>query len=45
MSLNDIPDVEIDPSGRFKYILIKVTLNEDSKYIVRGTLLEYHGNY
>lgn len=44
MSINDVPEVEIDPSGRFKYIQIKLTQNGESKYIVRGTITaEYHG--
>uniref|UniRef100_A0A6G1SPT5 Sex-regulated protein janus-B n=1 Tax=Aceria tosichella TaxID=561515 RepID=A0A6G1SPT5_9ACAR len=36
--LNQIRDVDIDPSGKFKYILIKVTDPEtkEEKYIVRG---------
>lgn len=36
--LDQIPNVDIDPSGRFKYILIQVTDPETKaeKYIVRG---------
>ncbi|XP_068695019.1 14 kDa phosphohistidine phosphatase-like isoform X2 [Montipora foliosa] len=37
--LSNIADVEIDPEGRFKYILIKVTGDAHGnvfKYIVRG---------
>ena len=46
MSLNDIPPVVIDANGRFKYILIKLTKNdEEQQYIVRGfASAEYHGN-
>ncbi|KAE9421731.1 hypothetical protein Angca_007234, partial [Angiostrongylus cantonensis] len=38
MPLSDIPDVDIDPSGTFKYILIQCSdkSNNDEKYIVRG---------
>jgi len=36
--LTQIPDVDIDPQGKFKYILIEVTDIEtkEKKYIVRG---------
>uniref|UniRef100_A0A914E6T2 Uncharacterized protein n=1 Tax=Acrobeloides nanus TaxID=290746 RepID=A0A914E6T2_9BILA len=36
--LSSIPNVAIDPSGTFKYILVKVTdpASKDSKLIVRG---------
>uniref|UniRef100_A0A023F860 Sex-regulated protein janus-A n=1 Tax=Triatoma infestans TaxID=30076 RepID=A0A023F860_TRIIF len=40
--LNSVPDVEIDPEGTFKYVLIRVYApqtkdgNEPSKMIVRG---------
>lgn len=39
-----IPLVVIDPEGKFKYILVKVTLNDDKTwYIVRGyKALDYH---
>lgn len=43
-TLNDISDVEIDPSGNFKYILIQVSDGHNSKIIVRGHNLYYHGN-
>ncbi|KAK6037203.1 Janus/Ocnus family protein [Cooperia oncophora] len=38
MPLSDIPDVDIDPSGTFKYILIKCTdkSSMETKHIVRG---------
>ncbi|XGW23528.1 hypothetical protein V3C99_005619, partial [Haemonchus contortus] len=38
MPLSDIPDVDIDPSGTFKYILIKCTdkSSNETKKIVRG---------
>lgn len=49
-SLDKVPDVEIDPSGVFKYILIRVYAkqtadgNEPSKMIVRGNARgPYHG--
>lgn len=46
MSLNDIPPVVIDANGRFKYILIKLTKNdEEQQYIVRGfASAEYHAD-
>uniref|UniRef100_A0A0A9ZD48 Sex-regulated protein janus-A n=2 Tax=Lygus hesperus TaxID=30085 RepID=A0A0A9ZD48_LYGHE len=40
--LDQVPDVEIDPEGRFKYVLIRVYApttrdgNEPSKMVVRG---------
>lgn len=36
--ISQIPDVDIDPSGKFKYILIQVSDPEtkEEKYIVRG---------
>lgn len=42
--LDKIPDVEIDDSGRFKYVLIEVEdkANVESKVIVRGTLTNWH---
>lgn len=49
-SLDKVPDVEIDSSGVFKYILIRVYAkqtadgNEPSKMIVRGNARgPYHG--
>ncbi len=45
MSINDVPEVAIDQSGRFKYILIKLTQGGESKYVVRGTIRgEYHAD-
>lgn len=44
-ALSKVPDVEIDPEGKFKYILvnIKVKGGTDNKLIVRGTKsAEYH---
>lgn len=42
--LEQIPSVDIDSSGRFKYILIKLSLKGAEKYIVRGyAWAEYHG--
>ena len=42
--LKAVEDVEIDGTGRFKYILIRVYADEKSKYIVRGhKWAEYHG--
>ena len=44
MSLKDISDVSIDAKGRFKYILIKLNLNDEEKFIVRGfSWADYHG--
>lgn len=43
-SLADIEDVEIDDFGRFKYILIKASLNDQHKFLVRGfAWASYHG--
>ncbi|XP_021933692.1 14 kDa phosphohistidine phosphatase-like isoform X1 [Zootermopsis nevadensis] len=49
--LESIPDVEIDPDGTFKYVLIKVyggkkaDSSEEVKTVVRGFKWgEYHGN-
>ena len=43
--MNSIDDVRID-SGRFKYILIKVSKYGEEKYVVRGyAWAEYHGNF
>ncbi len=42
--LGHVPDVVIDPEGRFKYVLIKLTENGESKFVVRGLRsAEYHG--
>ncbi|XP_072552074.1 14 kDa phosphohistidine phosphatase [Salminus brasiliensis] len=46
-SLSKVPDVEIDPEGKFKYILVrtKVKGGTDHKDIVRGTKsAEYHNH-
>lgn len=45
--LDQISNVDIDPSGRFKYILIKVIDSESKaeKYIVRGyKSCSFHGD-
>jgi len=46
--LNTIPEVEIDKSGKFKYILIKVhdpDIDREFKHIVRGTAkCAYHAD-
>lgn len=49
-ALEKIPDVGIDDKGRYKYILIKVTDQNDSsnqsKYVVRGgQRFDFHGRY
>lgn len=47
-ALSKVPDVEIDPEGKFKYILvnIKVKGGTDNKLIVRGTKsAEYHSKW
>jgi len=31
-----VPDVDIDSSGRFKYVLIKCHIGDEEKFIVRG---------
>ncbi len=44
-ALSNVPDVDIDPEGKFKYILvnIKVKGGTKQKVIVRGTkTAEYH---
>ncbi|KAM9444180.1 14 kDa phosphohistidine phosphatase [Clarias gariepinus] len=46
-SLNNVPEVEIDPEGKFKYILVRVKVKDGTahKDIVRGTKsAEYHNN-
>lgn len=35
-TLDDVPDVDIDPEGTFKYVLIRVRHDGKEKYIVRG---------
>ena len=41
--LEAVPDVEIE-EGRFKYVLIKVSGDGTSKFIVRGyNFASYHG--
>ena len=34
--LDAVSDVEIDAAGKFKYVLIKVTIGDHSKHLVRG---------
>ena len=42
--LHAVPDVDIDNSGKFKYVLIKVCAESKSKCIVRGfDWAEFHG--
>lgn len=43
--MNQISDVNIDDSGRFKYILIRVSKNGEEKHVVRGyKWAEYHAD-
>ncbi|KAF7690043.1 14 kDa phosphohistidine phosphatase [Silurus meridionalis] len=45
--LSKVPDVEIDPEGKFKYILVRIKVKggTEHKDIVRGTKsAEYHNN-
>ncbi|XP_054769738.2 14 kDa phosphohistidine phosphatase-like [Lytechinus pictus] len=35
-AMQRVDEVDIDGSGRFKYILIKLSVGDQSKYIVRG---------
>lgn len=47
-ALAKIPDVEIDPEGTFKYILLRVKVKDGdaNKDIVRGTKsAEYHSKW
>lgn len=47
-ALEKIIDVEIDPEGTFKYILVRVTVKDGGvhKDIVRGTKsAEYHSKF
>lgn len=47
-ALAKIPDVEIDPEGTFKYILVRVKVKDGDvhKDIVRGTKsAEYHSKF
>ena len=42
--LEQVENVDIDRSGRFKYILVKIIDGNNQKYIVRGySRAEYHG--
>lgn len=45
---NNIPDVEIDKEGKFKYIQIKITnkeKKEDERLVIKGTATcKYHNN-
>lgn len=47
LKMDDIPEVDIDSEGKFKYILIKVEDKKDSsrvKHLVRGySWAPYHG--
>ncbi|RNA41290.1 14 kDa phosphohistidine phosphatase-like [Brachionus plicatilis] len=43
--MDNIANVDIDESGRFKYILIKVKSSENEKYVVRGyAWAEFHAD-
>eukprot|EP00111_Clytia_hemisphaerica_P019977 TCONS_00058914-protein len=43
--LSAVTDVDIDDSGKFKYVLIKLYLGEKSKCVVRGySWAEYHAD-
>ncbi|XP_020788887.1 14 kDa phosphohistidine phosphatase [Boleophthalmus pectinirostris] len=45
--LAKVPDVEIDPEGTFKYILLRISVKDGDafKHIVRGTKsAEYHNH-
>lgn len=47
-ALDKVPDVEIDPEGTFKYILVRVKLKDGDvqKDIVRGTKsAQYHSKW
>lgn len=47
-ALTKIPDVEIDPEGTFKYILVRVKVKDGDvhKDIVRGTKsAQYHSKF
>lgn len=47
-ALAKLPDVEIDPEGTFKYILLRVNVKDGdaNKDIVRGTKsAEYHSKW
>ena len=47
-ALTQLPDVEIDPEGTFKYILVTVQVKDgtEQKDIVRGTKsAEYHSKF
>ena len=42
--LDAVSNVDIDSNGRFKYVLIKLYIENESKTIVRGYgWAEYHG--
>ena len=42
--MDNISEVEIEEEGTFKYILIELKSNNESKIIVRGyNWAEYHG--
>ncbi len=44
VGLKDIKNVDIDPAGKFKYILIRVRSGNEEKHVVRGyARAEYHG--
>ncbi len=42
--LEAVNSVDIDESGTFKYVLIKITDGQNSKFVVRGfDWAEFHG--
>ncbi len=44
--LDAVPDVDIDPEGKFKYVLIKATIGNLEKLLVRGNCrAEWHGMF
>ena len=44
--LGQVQNVDIDNSGRFKYILVKVIDGSNHKHVVRGySRAEYHGRF
>ena len=42
--MDNLPAVDIDPEGKFKYILIHVKSDTSERYIVRGYKLPYHAD-
>lgn len=45
VTMDSLPPVDIDPEGKFKYILIRVQSDTNEKYLVRGYKSEsYHAD-